>query len=89
MLTLLKHEVNNQDFIFEAIRWWPVINLVTVIHGYSYLVLLEFVVVFKKLRRFQGTQVNLSVLLEKPGIKYGGTLNTESLEPSCRISPKT
>ena len=88
-MTLLKHEVNNQDFIFEVIRWWPVINLVTVIHGYSYLVLLEFVVVFKKLRRFQGTQANLSVLLEKPGITYGGTLNTESLEPSCRISPKT
>ena len=81
--------MNNHDFIFEAIRRWPVINLVTVIHGDSYLALLEFVVVFKKLRSFQGTQVNLSVLLEKPGITYGGTLNTESLEPSCRISPKT
>ena len=58
-------------------------KLVTLIHGYSYLV-----VGYKKLRSFQGTQANLSVLLEKPDITYRGTLNTESLEPSCRISPR-
>ena len=63
--------------------------LVTLIHGYSYLVLLEIVVGYRKLEKFQGTHVNLSVLIEKPDITYTGTLSTESLEPSCRISPKT
>ena len=58
------------------------------IRRYSYPVSLEIVVGYKKLRSFQETQVNLSVLLEKPDITYCGTLNTESLEPSCRISPK-
>ena len=32
-------------------------------------------------KKFQGTQINLSVLLEN--------LNTESLESNCRISWKT
>ena len=58
------------------------------IHGYSYLVPLEILEGYKKLRRFPGTKVNLSVLLGKPDITYRGTLNTESLEPSCRISPE-
>ena len=61
----------------------------TLIHGYSYLVSLEIIVGFKKLRIFQRTKVNLSVLLEKPDITYGGTRSMESLEPSCGISPKT
>ena len=40
--------------------------------------------------KFQGTQVKISVLQEQPDITYlRGTINTESLEPSCRISPKT
>ena len=68
-----------RGFTFEGIRRWPVINLVTFIHGYSYLVSLEIVVGYKKLRSFQGTQVNLSLLLEKPDITCHGTLNTESL----------
>ena len=39
---------------------------------------------------FQGTQVNLSVLLEKPDTRiHSGTLNMESLKPSCRICPRT
>ena len=43
-----------------------------------------------KLKRFQGTQVNLSVLLEKEiSCNHHGTLNTEFLEPSCTVSPKT
>ena len=52
------------------------------------MVSLEIVVVYKKVRSFQGTKVNLSVLLEKPDIKYHGTLDKESLGPSCRISPR-
>ena len=39
--------------------------VITLIHRYVYSVLLEIVVCYKKLRSFQGTQVNLSVLLEK------------------------
>ena len=55
---------------------------------YSYLVSLEIVVGYKKVRSFQETQVNLSVLLEKPDITYRRTLDTESLGASCRISPR-
>ena len=87
-MTLLKHEMNNRGFIFEAIQRWPVPNLVTLIQGYSYLVSLEIVVGFRKLRSFQEAQVNLSVILDKPDITYDRTLNRESLEPSCGISRK-
>ena len=62
-LALLKHKVNKQRFIFEVIRRWSVINLITLIHSYLYSVLHETVVGYKKLTSFQGTQVNLSVLL--------------------------
>ena len=62
--TPLKHEVNNRCFIFEGIQRWPVINLVSLIHGYSYLISLEIVVGYRKLRSFQGTQVNFSVTRE-------------------------
>ena len=58
----------------------------TSIHGHSYLVSLEIVVGYKELRSSQGTQVNLSVLLEKPEITYRRTLNTEYPESSCRIT---
>ena len=64
---MLKHEVTKQGFIFEDIQRWPVITL---IHGYSYLNSLEIAVGYRKLRRFQETQVNLSVLLEKLDIAY-------------------
>ena len=64
-LALLKHELNKRGFIFGGIQRWPVTNVVTLIHRYSYLSSLEIVVGFRKLRSFQGTQVNLSVLLEK------------------------
>ena len=80
--------MNNRGFIFEAIQRWPVTNLVTLIQGYSYLVSLEIVVGFRKLRSFQEAQVNLSVILDKPDITYDRTLNRESLEPSCGISRK-
>ena len=80
-MPLLKHEVNKRRFIFEGIRRWPVINLVTLIHWYSYLVSLEIVVGYRKLRSFQGTKVNLSVLLEKLDITY------PSRNTNCRISP--
>ena len=52
------------------------------------MVSLEIVVGYKKVRSFQGTKVNLSVLLEKPDITYRGALNREFLELSCRISPR-
>ena len=82
------HEVNNRGFIFEGIRRWHVINFVTLIRGYSYLVLLEIVGNYKTVRSLQETQVNLSVLLDKPDITYSGIFNTESLEPGFRISPR-
>ena len=37
--------MNKRDFIFEGIRWWPVIKLVTLINVYSYLISLEIAVV--------------------------------------------
>ena len=43
----------------------PVINLITLINGYSYLISLEIVVGYTKLRVFQGTPVNLNVLKKK------------------------
>ena len=46
------------------------INLVNLIHGYSYFISLEIVVGYKKLRSLQGTKVNLIVLMEKPDIRY-------------------
>ena len=44
MLALLKHGVNKRGFIFKGIRRWSVINLITLIHRYSYLVSPEIVV---------------------------------------------
>ena len=82
--------MNKRGFIFEGMPRWPVINLVTLINGHSHLISLKIVVGFRKLRNFHGTQVNVSVLLEKEiSRNHRGTLNTESLEPSCGISPKT
>ena len=48
-LTLLKHEINKQGFIFEDIRRWPFINLVNLVHEYSYLISLEIFVDYEKL----------------------------------------
>ena len=82
--------MNKRGSLFEGMPRWPVINLVTLIHGYSYLISLKIVVGYRKLRNFHGTQVNLSVLLEKEiSRNHRGTLNTESQEASCGISPKT
>ena len=67
---LLKHEVNTRVFIFEGTRWWPIINLVTLIQGYFHMISFETVVGYWELRRFQETQVNLNGLLEKPDITY-------------------
>ena len=69
-LALLKHEMNKRGFTFESIQWWPVIKLFTLIQGYLYLISLEIIVGFRKLRSLQRTQINLKVLLEKPYIKY-------------------
>ena len=64
-LALLKHEVNTWYFIFQGIWWWPIINLVTFIHGYS----LEVVIGYWKVS-FQETQANLNRLHGKPDVKY-------------------
>ena len=53
-----------------AIWWWNVINLATLILGYSYLISLENVVGYRKLRSFKETQVSLRVLLQKPDVTY-------------------
>ena len=42
--------MNKGGFIFKGIRGWPVINLVTLIHGYSYLISLEIVVGDRKVK---------------------------------------
>ena len=47
--------MNKWGFVFEGIRRWPVINLVTLIYRYSYLVSLEVVVGYRKLISFKGT----------------------------------
>ena len=67
-LAVLKYEVNKWCLIFEGIWRWPVINLFTLISGCSYLTSFEIVIRYRKVRSFQGTQVNLCVLLEKPYI---------------------
>ena len=66
MLALLKHDLNKQGIIPEGIWQWPVKSLAVLIHGYLYLT----VVGHRKLRRSEETQVNVSVLLEKPDITY-------------------
>ena len=59
MLVLLKHEVNKRGF-FEGIWRWFVITLVTLIHRYSYSILLDTVVGYRKLRIFQQTRYHVS-----------------------------
>ena len=50
--------------VFQGIRRWHVIKLVTLIHGHSYLIVLEIVVGYWKLRSFRETQVSLRVTRE-------------------------
>ena len=57
------------------------INLVTLIHGYSQVISLEIVVGYWKLRCFQETQVNLNGLLEKPDITLQNSWNLMSQVP--------
>ena len=57
------------------------INLVTLIHGYSQVISLEIVVGYWKLRSFQETQVNLNGLLEKPDITLQNSWNLMSQVP--------
>ena len=89
-LTLLKHKLNKRDFVFHDIRRWPVISLVTLIHGRSYFISFNIVLDYWKVRSFQETQVKLNGLLEKPDIMYPlWNSKMESHEPNCRIIPKT
>ena len=57
------------------------INLVTLIHGYSQVISLEIVVGYWKLRSFQETQVNLNGLLQKPDITLQNSWNLMSQVP--------
>ena len=66
----MKHEVNKRGFISESIWRWLVINLVILIHSYSYLISFEIIVGYKKLRSFQGSRVKISVLQEQPDNTY-------------------
>ena len=50
-MAVLKHEENTRDFTFQGICRWPVINFVTLIHGYSHLISLEFVAGYWKFSR--------------------------------------
>ena len=87
-------ETWKRGFIFEGIRRWCFTNVATSIHGYSYLISLDIVVGYRKLRSFQGTQVNLvketRETIETSETRYHVSIgDTESLGSSCRISPKT
>ena len=62
--------MKKRGFNIEGIRQWPVINLVNLIHEYSYSVSLGIVIGYRMQRGFQGTEVNLGLLLEKPDIMY-------------------
>ena len=64
-----EHEVNKQGFIFKGIRWWPVINLVTLIHGYSYLISHELVASYRKVRSSRNPG-QFKCVLEKPDITH-------------------
>ena len=66
----MKHEVNKRGFISESIWRWLVINLVILIHRYSYLISFEIVVGYRKLRSFQGPRIKIYVLQEQPDITY-------------------
>ena len=66
----MKHEVNKRGFISESIWPWLVINLVILIHRYSYLISFETVAGYRKLKNFQETQVKISTLQEQPDITY-------------------
>ena len=74
--------ISKRSFIFEGIRWCPDINLVTLVHRYSYLNSLEIVAGYRKIRSSRNPD-QFRCVLEKPGIRYHcGILNIESLEPS-------
>ena len=64
-MALSKHDVNTRDFIFQGIRWWSVINLLTLIHRNSHSTSFGIVVGYQKIRSFQETQANLNGLFEK------------------------
>ena len=94
--------LNNQTlfylWLYCTMRWTNQVlilrlfgsGLSNLIQGYLYLISLETVIGYRKRRGFQGTQVNLGVLLEKTVITYPSRNSyTESIGPSCRFSPKT
>ena len=69
-MALLKHEVNTQDFIFQGIRRWPVIKLVTLIHGYLHLISLGIVLGCWKLVSLNGYQRNKAHVLIAELLKW-------------------
>ena len=61
--------MNKRGFIFEGIWRWPIINLATLIHGYSYFISLKIVVGYRKLRSLMNPG-QFKCVLEKPDITY-------------------
>ena len=61
--------MKKRGFIFEGIWRWPLLNLATLIHGYSYLISLKIVVGYSKLRSLMNPG-QFKCVLEKPDIMY-------------------
>ena len=66
---LFNLEMYKRGFIIKSIWWWPVINLATLIHAYSYLVSLKIIVGYRKLRSLMNPG-QFKCVLEKPDIMY-------------------
>ena len=74
--------MNKRGFIFEGIGWRPVINFVTLIYKYSYLISLEIVVGYRKVR-ISSNPGQFKYVPEKPDITYP---SCEDLGPCWKYS---
>ena len=74
--------MNKRGFIFEGIRWRPVINFVTLIYKYSYLISLEIVLGYRKVR-ISSNPGQFKYVPEKPDITYP---SCEDLGPCWKYS---
>ena len=61
--------MNKRGFVFEGIRWRPVINVFTLIYRYSYLISFETVVGYRKVGILRNPGL-FKCVLEKPDITY-------------------
>ena len=87
--TFRRSTIPQKQFIIIIWRW-PVINLITLVNGYSFLISLEIDVSYRKLRLSRNPD-QFKCVLEKTRyhVSIGEPLNMECLEPSCKISPNT